>query len=163
VAQEDTVTPRGDHPSGHPVSVVNESLGMNPHNGEKIQWAPGIDPTTGRPKPLSPAPRGFDRFKARERRRLEALAASKARAEKNRKSVTVQVDEMTERLKGRNVSETAAFMETLAPHDLEIAVLAEEQGAARKSILDIPGFKVSRKVRDQYQTEQTILEDVAAE
>jgi hypothetical protein len=141
---------------------MNESLGSSP-TGEKIQWQPGIDPETGERKPLSPALPPGARWAARERRRIEAKEASRARGEKNRKSIVRQVGEMEDRLGGRNVMETLEYIDLLSPHDREIAILAEERGQHRKSILERPGNTVSEKVRDQFRAEQGILDDVSSE
>jgi hypothetical protein len=144
-------------PDGQPsVSVVNESLGSTPQ-GEKIQFKPGPG------KVPSPALPPGQRWAARERRRLEAQEAARSRGEKNRKSIVQQVENMKEKLVGRNVQDTARYIELLSPHDREIAALVEEATTARKSILQLPGMRVSGKVRDQYQAEQQILQDVASD
>jgi prophage DNA circulation protein len=91
------------------------------------------------------------------------MEAARSRGEKNRKSITQQVENMKEKLVGRNVQDTARYIELLSPHDREIAALVEEATTARKSILTLPGMKVSAKVRETYQTEQEILRDVASD
>lgn len=138
-------------------SVVNESLGMNPMNGAKIQFRsgkPGWQP--------EPAPKGYARWAGREQRRLEAQEAAKRRSEKNRKSIYARVDEAKDKLKGRNVQDTIALIELASPADREVLVLAEELGANRATVLRNPGFAVSNAVREEYARAVQTIEEAAS-
>jgi len=126
-----------------PVSVVNESLGQTPR-GEKIQFRggkPGWKP--------EPALRGFARFEKRMNNQNEARAAAKARAEKGRNTTLALVQGFKDKLGKMNVAQSVAFIQELSEHDRERAVLAEELGGKRKTVLDAVG-KVSEAVRAEY-------------
>lgn len=136
------------------VLVQHESLGQTPQ-GEKLQFR------SGKPDYVpDPAPRGFTRWERREQRRLEALRAAKARAEKNRKSVFKQVQAAMEKLEGRTVPETLQIISALSMKEAQIYALAEELGANRKTVLQHPAIPAaSRTLREEYQAEvETIRE-----
>lgn len=143
---------------GETVSVVNTSLGMDPRDGTKIQFKGGKPDW----KP-EPAARGYDRWAARERRRLEASAAAKARAQKNKKSLFRRVQDAAEKLEGRNVADTVALIEMQSPQDREVYILAEERGQNRVSVIRNAGFQVTRKMREALQAELDIIESATQE
>ena len=135
--------------------VENESLG-NLLDGTKIQFKPGPG------KDYSPALRGFARYEGREQRRLEALAAAKARAEKNKKTVVARVNEAALRLKGSNVGDTIAYIKELSQQEQEIYTLAEEvlHDGGRKQVIGSLAA-VGAKLRETFESERATLKDIA--
>lgn len=154
--------PLGEEPQVKSISVINESLGQTPR-GEKIQYKPGIDPETGQQKPYSPAKRGADRLMSRLARADEAREEAKKRRVKGRNSVVKEVRAFADKLEKMNVQEATAFILQLSDHDRERAALAEQVTQNRSTITRNAGFQVSRKVREQYDAELALIEELTAE
>jgi hypothetical protein len=147
--REQMAKPEGERQA---VSVVNESLGQSP-TGIKIQFRPGEG------EPYMPAPPKSERWQLREQRTLEAMEHARLRADKNRKSMVVRVKDQGEKLNGRNVKETTEYLHTLSKADQEVALLAEEHGDNRATV--VKSFPpVSRSVREQYQAELDVIEEM---
>lgn len=139
------------------VQVINTSLGQL-LDGTKIQYAPGPG------RELSPAPRGAERWKRREMRRLEAVEAAKKRAQRGKeKTVLQRVSEQAKKLDGRNTQDTVEYILGLSLKDAEYAVLAEEQGPNRKGVLGSVGIKVGAETRRKFEAEREQVEELFAE
>lgn len=137
------------------VNVQHESLGRL-MDGTKIQFRPGDG------KEYSPALPKAQRWAARERRRIEAQQAAKARAAKGKlRTASQHVEEYKRQLSGRNVREAIEFLQGLQNIERSYALLAEEMfGGNRVSVMkSFP--PVDHKVRAQYESEQEVLREYA--
>jgi hypothetical protein len=88
-----------------------------------------------------------------ERERASQVAFDAAQRRQTRTGTLVQRVEAAKRvLKGRSVAETISIIDAVRPFDRDIYLIAEEEDAARKSVLGRYG-KIRKEVQEKYLSE----------
>lgn len=105
----------------------------------------------GPPVPNNSKSRVKAREEARLKRAQEAMEQSHRFRSRERPTLVAKVEAWKKKLAGRNVIDTISLIESQPDAEREIALLAEEFGQGRKSVL--ARWRIRKTVREAYLSE----------